>query len=515
MDFLVPFRRRRPIFGPRPGAHGKMRSLLAVAAGCMLIAGARAQTPAASMPNAPAPDQSALYAILSNTKTPLAAGIDAESTASPLPAGEISLYTVVDFALRNSRTVKIAEADQQRARGAWKETRDAFIPNLSVGSGLGPPSYGFPLGNPTLFNINSTSLAFSFSQGDYIHSARATWKAATLSLKNARQQVILDASLDYIELDKTREQIAALHEAAANTRKLLALMSDRLQAGLETNIQMTQARLTSAQIKLRAIQMEDHADELRRRLADLTGLNADLIAPAASSIPPLPDLDLPSRLQADARPPAVQAAEATADAKMYAARGDKNQNYRPTVGFGFQYARFATFTNYSQYYNHFTYNNVEAGIQAVWPLYDPIRRDKSEESKAEAVRARQQAELARIQNDEGNTALWHSLRELQAQEQVADLQQQLAQDTLAATITQMNHGPADANGAPITPLQAQQQRIDERTSFVDLQDAQLNVIKVKLNLLSAAGELEDWVQESVRPKDAAPSVAIEPPASAR
>ena len=90
---------------------------------------------------------------------------------------------------------------------------------------------------------------------------------------------------------------------------------------------------------------------------------------------------------------------------------------------------------------------------------------------------------------------------MEAQEQVADLQQQLAKDTLAATVTQMNHGSVDANGAPITPQQAEQQRIDERTSYVDLQDAQFNVTKLKLDLLNAVGGLEDWAKEGAQTTD--------------
>ena len=100
----------------------------------------------------------------------------------------------------------------------------------------------------------------------------------------------------------------------------------------------------------------------------------------------------------------------------------------------------------------------------------------------------------RIQNSESNVALWHSLRELEAQEKVADLQQQIAQDTLSSIETQMEHGSASAAGAPITPQQAQEYRIDERTGFVDLQDAQFGVTRVKLNLLNAIGGLEDWAK---------------------
>lgn len=490
---------------PRAGKSSpRLRPMLAfLASAISLTVAGYAQRTEAPLPNAPRPT-----AVLSNSAQPSYLSKAGEMLAMALPepapsdsaatdastVGDVSLYTVVDLALRNSKNVRMAEAEQQRTQGFSKEMRDVYIPNFSVGSGVGPPSYGFPLGNPTLFSVNSTSLAFSFSQHDYIRSARSATKAATLSLENARQQVILDATLDYVDLDKTLKQIAALNEAAVDTNKLLTVMSDRLNAGLETEIQMTQARLTGAQIKLRTIQMEDHADELREHLSNLTGLASELIVPVAASIPPLPDLDFPSLLR-DAKPPAVEAADATADAKMYAAIGDKNQNYRPTVNFSFQYARFATYTGYQQYYQKFNnFNNVEAGIQAVWPLFDPVRKDKAIESKAEANRARRQAEIDRIQNSESNLALWHSLRELEAQEQVADLQQELAQDTLRATVTQMNQG--GTNGQPVTPQQADHQRIEERTSYVDLKDAQFNVTKVKLDLLSAVGDLEDWAKES-------------------
>lgn len=453
-----------------------------------------AQVSKTALPNAPAPKSPSRTIAISNVPIPLIQNPNTSSASNN--AGDVSLYTVVDLALRNSKSVGVAEAQAENARRGWKETRDVYIPNFSLGSGLGY-SYGFPLGTPTVFNVTSSSLLFSFSQHDYIRSAKAATKAAMLSLKNTRQQVILDTSLTYIELDKTLSQIAALQEAEADADKLLEVMQDRVQAGLETNMQMTRARLTRAQIALRAIQMEDHADELRQHLSGLTGLDPALIQPAASSIPQLPTLDFSMLLRA-AKPPSVQAADATADSKMFAGWGDERQNYRPTVSLFSQYALFSKINNYTQYYNKnsFQYNNYGIGIQAVWPLFDPLRKDKAMESRTEADRARQQADLAKIQNDESNLALWHSLRELEAQAQVATLQQQLAKDMLAATVTEMNSNAAAANGAPVTPQQAEQSRVDERTSYVDMRDAQFNVTRVKLNLLNAVGELEDWAKES-------------------
>jgi hypothetical protein len=58
----------------------------------------------------------------------------------------------------------------------------------------------------------------------------------------------------------------------------------------------------------------------------------------------------------------------------------------------------------------------------------------------------------------------------------------------------MNQG--GTNGQPVTPQQADQYRVEERTRFVGLQDAQFNVTRVKLDLLSATGDLEDWAKQS-------------------
>ena len=418
----------------------------------------------------------------------------AELNASTM--GDVSLYTIVDLALRNSHAVHIAEADQQRTRAIWMETRDIYIPSFSVGSGLGY-SYGFPLGNPTLFNVQSQFLAFSFSQPDYVRSAHAAAKASTLNLKDQRRQVILDASVTYIELNKTLAEIQALEQAMADTGKLVSVVQDRFDAGLESKMDLTHAKLTRAQIQLQKIHLEDHADELRQHLSGLTGLDPGALTPASSSVPALPDLDFQGLLSKKNSAPAVQAAVATADARMYEAWGDKRAESRPIVYGAFQYARFASFNGYQNYYNHFTPNNIGIGINATWPIFDRTKHDKAEESAAIARHDRQQAELVKIQNDEGNLTLWHSLKELEAQELVADLQQQLAQDTLTSTITQMNQG--GTNGQPVSPQQADQYRVEERTRFVGLQDAQFNVTKVKLDLLSAMGDLEDWAKGSAQP----------------
>lgn len=164
------------------------RILTVLTTGLSLTLGSYAQQTDATLPNAPAPTTVHFPSSQAGPATPvLTASLrqpdtpDAATAAST--TGDVSLYTVVDLALRNSRTVRMAEAKKQRAQAMVMELHNAYIPNFTVGSGIGPPNIGFPLGTPNIFNASSQSLIFSFSQSDYIRSARAALKAADFSCR--------------------------------------------------------------------------------------------------------------------------------------------------------------------------------------------------------------------------------------------------------------------------------------------------------------------------------------------
>src|SRR5665213_932883 len=101
----------------------------------MLTMAAGAQVAKTGVPDAPSPNSPALHATLFSRPAPYAFDRVSSTPARPLPADAISLYTVVDLALRNSKAVRVAEAEQQRTQGYSRETRDVYIPNFSLGSG--------------------------------------------------------------------------------------------------------------------------------------------------------------------------------------------------------------------------------------------------------------------------------------------------------------------------------------------------------------------------------------------
>jgi outer membrane protein TolC len=408
---------------------------------------------------------------------------------------QVSLYTVVDLALRNSAQVRMAQADVMRAAAGLTEAKDAYIPNLMLGSSLGY-SYGFPLGEPSVFNVTSQSLLFTFSQPDYVRSARAALRAAELNLKDSRQQVILDTALDYAQLDKTQNEMAALDQEKQYADKLVSIEQGRVLAGVDGRTELTRAELTAAQITLKRIHLENEAESLRQQLAHLTGLAPSSFITDSRSIPAAPDFlqatDLGRR--AGMLNAGIQAAEANAKSKMYIAFGDSRQTFRPQLSFGADYSLFAKFNNYDQYFRSFQYNNFNVGIQIRVPLFDASLKSRQQRSAAEAAHAAAEADQTRNQVNEQILQMQRSLAELRAQQRVAQLQAELAQEQLEALTTQLEQGSGSPGAPLLTPKDEQQARILERQRYEEMLDADFAVVRAELNLMRSIGTIEDWAK---------------------
>jgi outer membrane protein TolC len=425
-------------------------------------------------------------------------GLFAQSGAS----AQLSFYTTIDMALRNSPQVRVGAADVARAEAGVMESIDVYKPSLLLGSSLGW-TYGFPLGQPEVFSLSAQSLAFSFSQPDYIRSARKSLQSAQLQLKDTRQQVILDAALDYIELAKVEQEIAALSQENGFAQKLIEIEDQRVDAGRDSKIELTRARLTGAQVALKRIDLLDQADLLRERLAHLTGLKPADLTPDPQTIPPakVPDENEDLDAAVMGSNSAVQAAYAAARSKLYTAFGDSRQNNRPIITFAASYGLFATsFNNYSQFYPKIQPNNLGAGVQINIPLLDSSRRARARASTADAAHAAAQADVLRNQTSEQVLQLQKNLAELAAQERVAEIQNELAQDQLQAVTAELQSGGGNPQAAPLTPKDEQQALLNERDQYVNMLDSRFQLTQAQLNLLRSLGEIDAWAKTLPAPR---------------
>ena len=377
--------------------------------------------------------------------------------AAVLTQAQVSLTTVVEMAQQNSTAVKLANADLQKAQAALGQTEDAYIPNFVIGSQVGY-SHGFPTGQPSVGNATMQSLVLSFSQRQYTKAARAGAEAANLSLKDAKEQVALDASTAYIEMDAVDSELEAVREQEQDAGRLVAIEQQRTDAGVDPLSTLLQAKLTAAQLKLSRLHLETRAATLSKQLSTLTSLPVGSIVPDHASIPEIPAV---SAEEAPRPLAGIQSSNALALSKLLEAKGADLAWRRPSIGFGAVYNYDSNELNsYSTYYNNFTPNNVSFGLQISLPFFDFAVRAKAKVSAAEALRAKVEAEQAQEQNDIQISQLTASLRELDAQAEVAGLKQQIAEEQLKSVDAQLEVG----NGSTGTARRAAPAIADRRAA---------------------------------------------------
>lgn len=420
--------------------------------------------------------------------------------AAPAAArAQVSLTTVVQMAERNSATVRIAQADVRKSEAGLSESKDVIIPSLDFSTGLPAfPEVGFTGTPPSIWSATVQALVFGIPQKRYIQAARLGLDAANVNLRDAEQQVALDASTAYIELDTVNQEVAAAQQQQEYAGKLEDIEQQRTDSGVDPLSELLQARLTAAQIKLNMLHLETRATNLAKQLADLTGLPNGSIQPDHASIPEIPQVsgDTPPQ---DAT--GESSAELQARSKEFVAKGDEEISYLPQLTFGAQYLRNTTLLNNVNYFfaHPIPTNNFSSGIAIQVPIFNMFNRAKARASAADALRATVEAEEAARQHQIEIASLSSSLRELDAQEEIASLKQQIAQQAVTTVTTEMEVGNGAGIGpgaqAPPSPKSEELARIDERQKYQDALEAELGLSKARLELLRALGHMQDWLNE--------------------
>ena len=426
------------------------------------------------------------------------AGLLLAAALPPAAQAQISLSTAVSLAEKNSPTVRAAAAGVWQARAGLSQSTDVYYPSFSLGSSVGPPPYGFPLGNPDIYDVDAQSLVFSFSQHDYTRAARASLRAAVLNLKDAQQQVALDVALDYVELDHDLKEIAALGDEKNDADQLVQIEQQRVAAGVDPRLAELRAELTGAQVSEKSIHLQNDADEARQRISHLTGLPGDGLDTIDSSIPAVPRFAPVADGQLRDSNPGLAAQYADAQSRFFTAFGDERQNHRPSIGFGLKYQRFAKYQNFQEYYHNFQQNNISAGIQVTIPIFDPSLKAKAQASAASAARAQAQADASRDQLSEATLQMRRSIDELAAQQRVAQIQDEISEEQLRSVESELTSGSGSPAAPAASPIQAEQARIEERERYEDMLDSSFALMKVELNLLRATGQITTWVQSSLK-----------------
>lgn len=422
-------------------------------------------------------------------------------SAAPCAHAQISLTTAVDLALSSNPRVQGAKADVERARAQRSQAHDAYVPSITAGAGIGQ-SYGYSPQPPTLFTVSGGSLVYSSAQFAYIRSANAAINAAQLALEDAREAVAQDTALAFVALDRDQQREQVVHQQAGYADALVTIVQNRVDAGQDTQIDLTQAKLTAAQLRLASLRDQDETAVDREHLAHLIGLPPTSLS-ADSNFPasPIP-LDTPADNSVHGfANAAVASAFANAEARHQEAEGEATFRFRPQLNLVAQYNRYATFTDSFAALQKLN-GTIKAdegvfGVQIILPVFDRGRSAKARETAADATRAFRDAQNAQIDALDGQSRLRHSISELQAQAEVATLQQQLAQQQLDVLKVQLQSGTGTPDSPQMTPKDEQKARIAERDKYLGVIDASFQLRQAEIQLLRQTGQLEAWLKSAI------------------
>lgn len=409
---------------------------------------------------------------------------DSFAQNAPLP-----FRTAIELAIKNSAATGMARADVQRTQASYLQARDLFLPQVTFGSGLAF-SYGFPLSlegsAPSIFNVNTQEFLINQAQRQFLKAGKADISTAQAQSADRRNDTIMEAALDYIQLDLLESSLSVQHEQQDMAAKFEEIVNQRVQAGVDAPIENTRAKLASARTRMQMAESQSAIDQLRLRLSQLTGLPKNAIITSTETIPEFPSIsqddDLPA--QAAQNNSAVKIAEETAKSKAFRAKGEEKQLY-PSVDLVAQYSVLARYNNYDQFFNKFQRNNFTLGAAIRFPIVNSSQRAAARAAEADALKAQKEAQNVKEQVSTETLRLQRSVAQLSAAQDVAKLEHQLSEADIETT-----HEKIQAGGT--TLKDEQNARISEHEHYATYLNSMFDLDKAEVQLLRQTGQLEGW-----------------------
>jgi NodT family efflux transporter outer membrane factor (OMF) lipoprotein len=189
----------------------------------------------------------------------------------------------------------VGAAHRPQVNGSLDLTDQRFSEN-----GLFPP----PLGGATLWN-NSAQANASWEldlfgrQRAALDAAIGQWRAAQADVQAARVLLAGNVVAGYVNLARLQEVRLLQQQALSQRQQVLALVRQRVGAGLDTSVELRQAEgfVSQTQVELEA--NEEALARARHALAELTGQGPDALAGLAPRLADVHAVALPQGLPAD------------------------------------------------------------------------------------------------------------------------------------------------------------------------------------------------------------------------
>ena len=409
-----------------------------------------------------------------------------EAGAAPVV---LTLKRSIDLALQNSQDIQLAKIQARVADQSASLTKAEFLPNLYAGSGAGY-TYGLPETPggrpPSIFSLTYTEEVLNGPLRGLAKEQQEQARARRITLEETRNFVMERVATAYLELVKVRHSVELLRKEKGSAEKIVAVTEERQGEGFELPTEVTRAQLTKAKVVQRILQLEGRQDELEVFLRNQLGLRPD--QPIEVTPEELPG----SAEQAGANLVALAAhgntslafAESDVKAKEFRLAGEK-KGYWPTLQLVSIYSVLAkyNFSNYTNIFSNFKYNNLNAGINVNVPIFSSKTRANIALAQANLDAAK--VNLAGKRNQVSAEVRQHSrkVQETEAAKEVARLELQLAQQNVSVIQSQFGEGKMSLRDV-------ERARLDESEKWMAYLEANFQRQQAQLELLRTAGQLD-------------------------
>ncbi len=411
---------------------------------------------------------------------------------------KITLQEAIDLAVRQNRSVKIAEydvaAEQQKQRGAKSdyfptlhndsnalyitEVEKIEVPpgafGVIPGSALIPPTTVFLTQGKNAFQSSGTQLSQPLTQLIRIHDANKIAAAdvgiSNASLRKTSTDVIYTVHQLYYALLTTQLQRKAAELQITATNETLAENGEQFKNGSLLQVAVVESRANSLEAKQTLLTADMQISDLNTQLNDVLGLplNTKLVLdPDVNTAYDLPTREDALRTALQHNPEVQEAIQKVAKAR--AAEGAAKTEYIPDVtGFvRYSYQNGVPFVvhNFGTVGVHFSYDLFDAGKRRAL-----VRERRDEVSEAEEG-------LERVKDEVGVriTTIYNKLETTKAMVDVAKEYLAARQENARLTEDQFKQGTALASQRDTTHAQAMK--------------AQVGLLDASLDYLLARDEL--------------------------
>ncbi|OKH25778.1 TolC family protein [Chroogloeocystis siderophila] len=207
----------------------------------------------------------------------------------------ITLQQALELAQRNNRQLEVARLNLERSRASLREAQAALLPNASLNAGLSrsqsaQPNQGFPeqeVGASTAFNGTaqlSYNIYTSGERSSRIRAAEEQIRLNELQLEQTAEQLRLDVSNDYYNLQAADELVRINQSAVTNAQASLRDAQALEQAGVGTRFDVLRSEVQLANATQELTNALSQQQNSRRQLAARLSLAQSVSLAAAEPV---------------------------------------------------------------------------------------------------------------------------------------------------------------------------------------------------------------------------------------